>query len=195
MRYLVMAALLAMATPAAAGGLGDILKGKKPQATTPVVPPGQVPPTTPGIPATAGNADKAKVSFDVAEIELQASKLYVSGLADLASKPTTWEKESSVHLFNQAQRTVIRAEQQLADLETMAVGQWAKAGDPIRHARAELVNTEQQLRNFSSAVKAGQYQAGAPEGIKSLWGTIDRAQKDVEGAAGMMGVDFHLKGL
>ena len=195
MRYFVMTALLAIATPAAAGGLGDILKGKKnPQQTTPAVPPGTPPNGAPSTPA-AGNADKAKIGFDVTEIELQASKLYVAGLADLASKPTTWEKDSSIHLFNQAQRTVIRAEQQLADLETMATGNWAKAGDNIRRARSELVNTEQQLRNFSSSVRAGQYQAGDPASIKALWGSIDRAQKEVEGAAGQMGVDFHLKGL
>ena len=56
--------------------------------------------------------------------------------------PGTWDKAHTIHLFNEAQRSLIRAEQQLGEKEQLATGQWANAADPIRKARSELVTAE-----------------------------------------------------
>ena len=204
MRTKLIAAVLAVAMPVFADGFGDIFK-KPPKPATPAAqPPAETPPAHPtkGIwgqntsaPATTAQQDSAKMSLDVAEIELQASKLYLAGLADLAARPTTWDRDHTVGLFNQAQRTVIRAEEHLGEMEKLATGSWANAGDALRRARASLVDTEQQLRAFSAPMKSGQLQAQGPASIKNLWNSIDKAQKELEGAASTMGVDFHLKGL
>src|SRR5205823_6199856 len=108
----------------------------------------------------------------------------------------TWERTHVVRLFNEAQRSVIRAEQQLAEIEPLGTGQWARAGDNIRSARAGLVQTESLLKGFASPLSgAAAAPAADANGIKNLWNSVDKAQKDVESAAGVMGIDFHLKGL
>src|SRR5437016_670937 len=113
MRKLLVAAILAAGAPAFAGGLGDLIKGKKPQQTSPAPPGGRGPlfhPPQIGTAASPAVVDNAKKTMDVVEAELQASKLYLSALNDLAAKPTTWDKTSAVTLFNDAQRSVTSAE-------------------------------------------------------------------------------------
>lgn len=198
MRRLLIAAALFAATPAMADGIGDILRGKTSQTTQPKAPgtsPNQSNPNNKNPTATAANTDLAKISVDVAVVEVQASKLYLAGLADLASRPGTWDKAHTIHLFNEAQRSLIRAEQQLGEMEQLATGQWANAADPIRKARSELVTAEHQLRGFAEPVRSGQAQPTNSQSIKDVWNSLDRAQKDVESAAGTMGVPTKLQGL
>lgn len=197
MRRALIAAALFAATPALAGGIGDILRGKTPTQTQPKAPGTTPNPNNPNKTpaATAANTDLAKISVDVAIVEVQASKLYLAGLADLASRPGTWDKAHTIHLFNEAQRSLIRAEEQLGEMEQLATGQWANAVDPIRKARSGLVTAEQQLRSFAEPVRAGQPQPTNSQSIKDVWNTLDRAQKEVESAAGTMGVPTKLQGL
>ena len=186
MKKLLVAAIIAAATPAFAGGLGDLIKKKNPpQATQPI--------TQPGVPANQANADEAKKALDVIEVDLQASKLYLVALWDLASKPATWDRAHSVTLFNDAERAVTEAEEHIGKIEPMAKDSWAKAADPIGKARASLVQTQAQLRSFASGLRGGNFAGGDANAIKGLWTTVDTAQKQIEGAAGAMGVDFHLK--
>jgi hypothetical protein len=140
-------------------------------------------------------ADQAKMALDLAEVELQAGKLYLTGLADLASRPGTWDRAHSVYLFNEAQRAVERSEEQLRELETLAVGNYPKAVEPLRRARASLVDTEHDLRAFAAPVRGGTYKPQDPKAIKELWHTVDRAQKDLQTAAEHMHVDYHLKAI
>src|SRR5436853_7763001 len=103
MRSIVVSAALLAATPALAGGIGDLIKGKKDQQQTQPAPPNTPGPRAQPQAGAPAGADAAKIGIDVAVIELQATKLYLAGLADLAAKPTTWERSHAVQLFNEAQ--------------------------------------------------------------------------------------------
>jgi hypothetical protein len=199
MKKLLVAAILAAGLPAFADGFGDLIKrNKTPQQTTPQPAPGSRGPLirAPQIGAAASveSIDGAKRTMDVVEAELQAGKLYLTALNDLASKPTTWDQTSAIALFNDAQRSVSVAEEHMARLEPMAKDGWANAAAPIGRARATLVQTQAELRALANDVRSGTLTAGDPAQLKALWTTVDAAQKDLEGAAVTMGVDFHIKG-
>jgi hypothetical protein len=140
------------------------------------------------------NSDAAKRAFDIASVNLLAAKDYLGGLNDLAQKPTTWDREASIALFNNAQRAVTDAEERIGQLEPMATGSWAKARGPINRARASLVNAQRQLRTFAGSVPTD---SGDPASrqlyIKGLWNTVDGASKALDDAAVQMNVDTKLK--
>ncbi|GAC1605989.1 MAG: hypothetical protein NVS4B10_19890 [Myxococcales bacterium] len=203
MRFISALAALALAFPAVAQtNIKDVMAGQKDQekptaqsANKPAPPPTVAAPKGPtAAAAPASNADLAKRSFDLASANLQAAKSYVGGLNDLAQKASTWDRESSVSLFNSAQRAVTDAEEHGGRLVPLAKGDWAKATDPLNKARADLVKAQGELRTFSGPVRAESGDPASRQGsIKGLWDTLETASKDLNSAAGQMSVDTKLK--
>ena len=144
--------------------------------------------------APQANADAAKRAFDIANANLEAAKTYLGGLNDLAQTPATWDRDSSIALFNSAQRSVTDAEERIGSLVPLAKGDWAKANDPLSKARTQLVSVQKELRDFAGPVRAD---SGSPQtrqsSIHNLWNTVDSASKDLKDAVGAMSVDTRVK--
>lgn len=165
-------------------------------AQTKTTPTPQAHPTPPSAPATAAaaNAATAKRAYDIASANLDAAKAYLGGLNDLAQKAETWDRDSSISLFNSAQRAVTDAEERVGALVPLAKGDWAKASDSLGKARSDLVRVQSELKQFAGSVRSSAGDAAARQGeIKGLWTTLDTASKDLNSAASQMSVDTHLK--
>jgi hypothetical protein len=144
--------------------------------------------------AATQKSDQAKKDVDVAGIHLQVARLYVTGLYRLADKPTAWDREHGVALFNQAQNAVTDAERQLAELQGAAQGSWANANEPLARARKTLAQVQGQLRSLSVPLRTGGGQDQAGQSIVGqMYKSIGSAQQDLESAAKAMGVDTKLR--
>lgn len=200
MKIILLTTLLALAAPAHAQSNWDVLNGKK---TEPARPDGKPATGLPGQPAkpdgkpTAGPVAPtpaasavARRDFDVASIELQATRLYLTGIADLSADTATWDKQHSIELFNLAQTAVIGAENQFAHLSTLAKDNWAAAAEPVTRGRAGLVNVESQLRQVAQSLRQGQMNQA---GVKQVEQLLDSAEKDLQNAANAMKVDLKLR--
>lgn len=175
MRTLIAAALVAAALPAFAS---DEMGGARTTA-----------------PDKGVMADMAKKHVDVSDIDLQASKLYVNGIFDLAQKASTWDKDHATALFNDAQRSVTEAEVHLGHLADMAVANnVANANTSLAKARTDLVNTESMMKALATPIKNG---SGDPASIqrqsKDILSALDDAQKNLESGASDLKVDYKLK--
>jgi hypothetical protein len=163
--------------------------------------PGKPAPALPGPKGPQGtakgadsNADIAKRSFDIASVNMTAAKDFIGGLNDLAQRQSTWNRESSVALFNSAQRAVADAEEHIVRLAPLAKGDWAKASDALEKARADLVKVQGELRTLAAPVRA---ESGDPasrqSSIRGVWATLDAAAKDLGIAAKQMSVETKIK--
>jgi hypothetical protein len=163
--------------------------------------PGKPAPAFPGqkgpkgtAPGADSNADIAKRSFNIASVNLTAAKDFIGGLNDLAQRQSTWDRESSVALFNSAQRAVSDAEEYVGRLMPLAKGDWAKASDALEKARADLVKVQGELRTFAAPVRA---ESGDPasrqSSMRSVWDTLDAAAKDLGSAAKQMSIETKIK--
>lgn len=202
MRLIPAAAALLLALPAfAQTNIKDVMMGQKDTkpaskdaAKSQGLPGAPTAPKAAAAAAPASNADIAKRTYDIANANLQAAKGYVGGLNDLAQKASTWDRESSVSLFNSAQRAVTDAEEHIGRLVPLAKGDWAKASDPLNKARADLVKVQGELRTFAGPVRADSGDpASRQSSLKGLWDTLDTASKDLGTAAGQMSVDTKIK--
>jgi hypothetical protein len=136
----------------------------------------------------------AKKAVDLANIHLQAARLYVVGLFHLSRKPTSsWDRAHSVSLFNAAENAITDADRSLAELSGMARGKWQKAAEPLAHARATLVQVQKELRSLSVPA-TGTGPADAQQVARKVHQGLDSAGKDLESAAKTMGVDTKIKG-
>jgi len=136
----------------------------------------------------------AKKAVDLANIHLQAARLYTVGLFHLSRKPTSaWDREHTVTLFNSAENAITDADRSLSELSGMARGKWEKAAQPLAHARATLVQAQKELRSLS--VPATGKSATDGEHIpRRVHQSLDSAGKDLDSAAKAMGVDTKIKG-
>lgn len=206
MKTLIAAVVaLGLATPAFAdGNVWDVLTGKKkndpqtPAQTQPQPPAGQPRgnrdiftgrnlPTGQGV--ASNNADLAKKDVDVGGINIQAAKLYVTGLYDLSSRANMYDRGHGTDLFNKAQDAITDAEKELADLAPMAQGAWAKAADPLARVRSTLVNAQGHLRALAGAINANGNDVNR---IRDLYKELDGAERDLNDAAKAMNVDTRL---
>jgi len=136
----------------------------------------------------------AKKAVDLANIHLQAARLYVVGLFHLSRKPTSaWDREHSVSLFNSAENAITDADRSLAELSGMARGSWQKAHDPLAHARATLVQAQKELRSLSVPA-TGTGPADGQQVARRVHQALDSAGKDLDSAGKTMGVDARIKG-
>lgn len=201
MRFIPAIAVLALSIPAAAqSNIKDVMMGQKdkPAKSEPPAPASAPPAAAPkgaqAAAAPASNADIAKRTYDLASVNLQAAKQYVGGLNDLAQKASTWDRESSVSLFNSAQRAVTDAEEHIGRLVPLAKGDWAKASDALSKARADLVKVQGELRTFAGPIRSESGDPASRQGsIKGLWQTLETASKDLSDAASQMSVDTKVK--
>jgi hypothetical protein len=136
----------------------------------------------------------AKKAVDLANIHLQASRLYLVALFHLSRKPiSAWDREHSVSLFNSAQNAITDADRSLAELSGMAHGNWRNAAQPLTHARATLVQAQKELGTL--AVPAtGSGQADRQQIARRVHEALDSAGKDLDSAAKTMGMDTKIKG-
>lgn len=139
-------------------------------------------------------SELAKKAFDLANIDLQAARLYVVGLFHLSRKPiSAWDRAHSVTLFNSAENAITDSDRSLAELSGMARGKWEKGAAPLTHARATLAQTLKELRSLSvPATPSGG--ADRQEIARKVHRALDSAGKDLDAAAKVMGVDTKIKG-
>ncbi len=138
------------------------------------------------VPPAGAGASVAKQAVDVAGIDMQAAKLFVTGIYDLSTRPNQFDKHRAIVLFNQAQEAVTQAELQLADLSRVA--QPAPNG-ALQNARNTMVSAQGELRALAGALNAG---GTDPNRIKALYQSIDSATHDLDSAARAMRVDTRL---
>lgn len=164
-------------------------------AQTPAKTPPQAHPTLPAAPGGAStNAAVAKRAYDIASANLQAAKSYLGGLNDLAQKAETWDRDSSISLFNSAQRAVSDAEERVDALVPLAKGDWAKAADSLGKVRGGLVRVQTELKQFAGSVRLAAGDVAARQGeLKGLWTTLEGAAKDLNTAASQMSVETRLQ--
>jgi hypothetical protein len=140
------------------------------------------------------SAELAKKAVDVANIHLQAARLYALGLFHLARRPTTeWDRGHSISLFNQAQEAVTDADRSLAELTGMAKGQWEKASKPLKHARLTIVQVQKDLASLS-VPPTGKAATDGQKTARHVYDAIESVGKDLESAAKTMKVDAKLRG-
>jgi len=136
----------------------------------------------------------AKKAVDLANIHLQASRLYLVGMFHLSRKPiSAWDREHSVSLFNSAQNAITDADRSLAELSGMAHGNWQKAAQPLTHARTTLVQAQKELGTLSVPA-TGTGQADRQQIARRVHEALDSVGKDLDSAAKTMGVDTKIKG-
>jgi hypothetical protein len=139
-------------------------------------------------------AQLAKKAVDLANIHLQAGRLYTLGLFLLARKPTTeWDRAHSLTLFNQAENAVTDADRSLAELSGMARGEWSKAADPLAHARATIVQVHKDLRAISVPPEPRTAAPDPQQIARKAFEALDSARKNLDQAAGVMKVDTKLR--
>jgi hypothetical protein len=140
------------------------------------------------------SAELAKKAVDIANIHLQAARLYALGLFQLARRPTTeWDRGHSISLFNQAQEAVTDADRSLAELTGMAKGQWEKASEPLKHARLTIVQVQKDLASLS-VPPTGKAAVDGQKTARHVYDAIESVGKDLESAAKTMKVDAKLRG-
>jgi hypothetical protein len=196
--FFALVMTLGLAAPAFAdGNVWDVLQGKKPAPASPTpappqqqnhdVWPGQHAPQA----SAATNASKeiAKRSVDVAGVELQVAKLYVTGLYDLSSRQNLYDQRHATALFNRAQDALTGAELQLQELAPLASANYPKAGEPLGRARSTLVSAQGELRTLAGAINRN---GNDVERIKSVFHQLDTAEHALNDTAGAMSVDSKL---
>ncbi len=140
------------------------------------------------------SSDIAKKHVDVTDVNLQAGKLFVNGVYDLAQRPETFDAGHAAALMNETRSAVDEARLHLGHLFDLAKGDWASAYDPLSKAKTDLASVDKMLRNFGPSIKGNipdekSIQATA----RDIWQSLDDAQKNVERAATDMTVDYKLK--
>jgi hypothetical protein len=183
--FFALVMTLGLAAPAFAdGNVWDVLQGKKPAPASPTpappqqqnhdVWPGQHAPQA----SAATNASKeiAKRSVDVAGVELQVAKLYVTGLYDLSSRQNLYDQRHATALFNRAQ-------------DALTGANYPKAGEPLGRARSTLVSAQGELRTLAGAINRN---GNDVERIKSVFHQLDTAEHALNDTAGAMSVDSKL---